>query len=47
MTSYDYDVALDEYGLPQEPKYSHSAHLHAFLHEFADIIMQQVLSRFF
>lgn len=32
VTSYDYDVALDEYGLPHEPKYTHSAHLHAHLH---------------
>jgi hypothetical protein len=23
ITSYDYDVMLDEYGLPNQPKYSH------------------------
>jgi len=32
VTSYDYDVALDEYGLLHEPKYSHLKHLHSFLH---------------
>ncbi|EPS64494.1 beta-galactosidase, partial [Genlisea aurea] len=27
-TSYDYDAPLDEYGLPNEPKYSHLTNLH-------------------
>lgn len=27
-TSYDYDAPLDEYGLPNEPKYGHLAELH-------------------
>ena len=39
VTSYDYDVALDEYGLPNEPKYSHLAALHSVLHQYADLIL--------
>eukprot|EP01102_Stenamoeba_stenopodia_P022946 TRINITY_DN9751_c0_g1_i2.p1 TRINITY_DN9751_c0_g1~~TRINITY_DN9751_c0_g1_i2.p1 ORF type:complete len:542 (+),score=125.50 TRINITY_DN9751_c0_g1_i2:3-1628(+) len=39
VTSYDYDVALDEYGLPNEPKYSHLAALHSVLHQYQDVIL--------
>ena len=39
ITSYDYDVALDEYGLPNEPKYSHFSALHNVLHQYADSIL--------
>jgi hypothetical protein len=39
VTSYDYDVALDEYGYPSEPKYSHSAALHSVLIKFADTLL--------
>eukprot|EP00475_Leptophrys_vorax_P009092 TRINITY_DN1597_c0_g1_i1.p1 TRINITY_DN1597_c0_g1~~TRINITY_DN1597_c0_g1_i1.p1 ORF type:complete len:831 (-),score=183.81 TRINITY_DN1597_c0_g1_i1:74-2566(-) len=39
VTSYDYDVHLDEYGLEHEPKYSHLAALHALLHQYEDLIM--------
>eukprot|EP00123_Amoebidium_parasiticum_P017278 comp23780_c0_seq2/m.41251 comp23780_c0_seq2/g.41251 ORF comp23780_c0_seq2/g.41251 comp23780_c0_seq2/m.41251 type:complete len:438 (-) comp23780_c0_seq2:142-1455(-) len=38
-TSYDYDVALNEFGMPHEPKYSHSARLHEVLHTYEAIIM--------
>ncbi|XP_059635690.1 beta-galactosidase-like isoform X2 [Cornus florida] len=30
-TTYDYDAPLDEYGLPNQPKYGHLAQLHAAL----------------
>lgn len=39
VTSYDYDVALNEYGLPHNPKYSHSAELHHVLKSYAKIIL--------
>lgn len=41
VTSYDYDVHIDEYGLEHEPKYSHSARLHSVLHRYEDIIMNE------
>lgn len=37
---YDYDVALDEYGYPHEPKYSHSAKLHSILLKYQDALLQ-------
>jgi len=40
VTSYDYDVALDEYGLPHNPKYSHSAQLHNVLQNYAATIVK-------
>jgi len=39
VTSYDYDVALNEYGLPHEPKYSHSAALHNVLNQYSETIL--------
>lgn len=39
VTSYDYDVALNEYGLPHNPKYSHSAELHRILKSYASVIL--------
>jgi len=40
VTSYDYDVALDEYGLPHNPKYSHSAQLHFALKNYSQVIVK-------
>eukprot|EP00026_Physarum_polycephalum_P003422 Phypoly_transcript_03433.p1 GENE.Phypoly_transcript_03433~~Phypoly_transcript_03433.p1 ORF type:complete len:668 (+),score=82.90 Phypoly_transcript_03433:402-2405(+) len=40
VTSYDYDVALDEYGYPSEPKYSHSAALHSVLIKYSETLLQ-------
>lgn len=40
VTSYDYDVALDEYGLPHNPKYSHSTALHLTLQAYARAIVE-------
>ncbi|KAJ3089277.1 hypothetical protein HK102_006774 [Quaeritorhiza haematococci] len=37
-TSYDYDAPLDEYGFPNEPKYSHLSQLHHILLEYADVL---------
>jgi len=34
VTSYDYNVALDEFGFPHEPKYTHSASLHHVLQKY-------------
>eukprot|EP01113_Clastostelium_recurvatum_P016377 TRINITY_DN1935_c0_g1_i2.p1 TRINITY_DN1935_c0_g1~~TRINITY_DN1935_c0_g1_i2.p1 ORF type:complete len:730 (-),score=170.45 TRINITY_DN1935_c0_g1_i2:65-2254(-) len=39
ITSYDYDVALDEFGLPHNPKYTRSAQMHAVLHKFEDQLL--------
>eukprot|EP01102_Stenamoeba_stenopodia_P009461 TRINITY_DN2791_c0_g1_i1.p1 TRINITY_DN2791_c0_g1~~TRINITY_DN2791_c0_g1_i1.p1 ORF type:complete len:508 (-),score=80.43 TRINITY_DN2791_c0_g1_i1:40-1563(-) len=39
ITSYDYDVPLDEYGLPNEPKFSHLSALHNVLHQYAGPIL--------
>ncbi|GAM27991.1 hypothetical protein SAMD00019534_111670 [Acytostelium subglobosum LB1] len=41
VTSYDYDVALDEYGYPYEPKYSLSSMFHNVIHEYQHIILGQ------
>ncbi|KAJ3321205.1 hypothetical protein HDV06_004548 [Boothiomyces sp. JEL0866] len=38
-TSYDYDAPLNEYGLPNEPKYSHSKALHSAINSVADTIL--------
>eukprot|EP01137_Pigoraptor_chileana_P033368 Opistho-2@24128 len=38
-TSYDYDVSIDEYGRPSEPKYSHLAALHALLQKHRHTIV--------
>lgn len=38
--SYDYDAPLDEYGYPNEPKYSHLSKLHSILLDFSDSILQ-------
>lgn len=41
-TTYDYDVALDEYGLISEPKYSHLGDLHHVIHKHADLLLQMM-----
>ncbi|KJE94952.1 beta-D-galactosidase [Capsaspora owczarzaki ATCC 30864] len=38
-TNYDYDASLDEYGMPNEPKYSHLGSMHAVLHDNEAIMM--------
>jgi beta-galactosidase len=38
-TSYDYDAPLNEYGFPNEPKYSHLGKLHRIVSSFADLIL--------
>lgn len=35
VTSYDYDGALDEFGIPHNPKYQHLAFMHYALAEYA------------
>eukprot|EP01133_Synstelium_polycarpum_P008051 gene8051-9460_t len=40
-TSYDYDVALDEYGYPSEPKYSRSVEFYDIMHAYAHILLAQ------
>jgi len=39
ITSYDYDVAIDEYGFPHNPKYIKSAEMHAILHKFSSYLL--------
>ena len=39
ITSYDYDVQLDEYGFEHEPKYSHTATLHRILDLYSKPIL--------
>jgi len=38
-TGYDYNAPLDEYGFPQEPKYSHTTTLHNILSQFSDYLL--------
>lgn len=38
-TSYDYDGQLDEYGWPNEPKYTHQSHLHAVLNSISPSLL--------
>eukprot|EP01130_Rhizamoeba_saxonica_P010198 TRINITY_DN4176_c0_g4_i1.p1 TRINITY_DN4176_c0_g4~~TRINITY_DN4176_c0_g4_i1.p1 ORF type:complete len:708 (+),score=125.98 TRINITY_DN4176_c0_g4_i1:39-2162(+) len=38
-TSYDYDAPIDEYGYPNEPKYTHSKMLHGILHDYEHVIL--------
>jgi hypothetical protein len=38
-TSYDYDAPLNEYGLPNEPKYSHLKAMHTVLNKYSTIIL--------
>ena len=40
-TSYDYDAPLDEYGYPHNPKYSHTAALHAVFNQYAAYLLGQ------
>jgi hypothetical protein len=40
-TSYDYDAPLDEYGYPHNPKYSHTAALHAIFNQYASYLLGQ------
>ncbi|KAJ1977161.1 Beta-galactosidase-1-like protein [Dimargaris xerosporica] len=39
MTSYDYDVMLDEYGLARYPKYHHLQRLHQVLLQYQDALV--------
>ena len=39
VTSYDYDVQINEYGLHAEPKYSLTQKLHQVLHSSASVIL--------
>jgi len=39
VTSYDYDVALDEYGVPHQPKYDHLKALHQVLEMYGSVIV--------
>lgn len=41
ITSYDYDVQVNEYALPAEPKFSHLQALHLLLLENAQLILGQ------
>jgi len=38
-TSYDYDAPIDEYGLPNNPKYSHLQQMHKVLHKYESLII--------
>ncbi|EGC33370.1 hypothetical protein DICPUDRAFT_48969 [Dictyostelium purpureum] len=39
ITSYEYDAPLDEFGFPNEPKYSMSTQFHFVIHKYESIIM--------
>ncbi|EFA76539.1 glycoside hydrolase family 35 protein [Heterostelium album PN500] len=39
VNSYDYDAALDEYGNPSEPKYSHAAKFNNLLQKYSHIFL--------
>lgn len=39
ITSYDYDVQINEYGLRAEPKYSHLQRLHRVLQEASSVLL--------
>lgn len=39
ITSYDYNAPLTEIGRPNEPKYTHLAHLHGLLTRYADALL--------
>ena len=38
-SSYDYNSALDEWGVPRNPKYQHAARLHTTLARYADALL--------
>ena len=40
-TSYDYDAPIDEFGLPNNPKYGHLQAMHEVLHKYEELIMKQ------
>jgi hypothetical protein len=42
ITSYDYDVAINEYALHAEPKYSHLQQLHKILNDFSSVLLSQM-----
>lgn len=42
ITSYDYDVAINEYSLHAEPKYSHLQQLHRILNDFSSVLLSQM-----
>jgi hypothetical protein len=39
VTSYDYDVQINEYGLPAEPKFTLTQRLHRALHDAAPVLL--------
>lgn len=39
ITSYDYDAPLNEYGLPNQPKYSHLSRLHELLVQYSPLLL--------
>lgn len=41
VTSYDYQVHIDEYGLVREPMFTHMANLHILLLDHQDVILAQ------
>jgi hypothetical protein len=45
ITSYDYDVALDEFGFPHREKYNHLAMLHRTLDSYKDALLQNSVRR--
>ncbi len=40
-TTYDYDAPIDEYGLPNNPKYAHLQNMHKAIHQFDALIVGQ------
>ncbi len=45
VTSYDYDAPLNEYGWPNEPKYTHVSELHRILDRYGSAIVQNPVAR--
>lgn len=41
VTSYDYDVAINEFAQPNEPKFSLLGRLHALLFAYEDLLLEQ------
>eukprot|EP01132_Coremiostelium_polycephalum_P005274 gene5274-6567_t len=39
IQSYDYDVAINEYGFPHEPKFSKSLEFHSVIHQFQELLL--------
>src|SRR5687767_11628025 len=38
-TSYDYDAPVDEFGVPNEPKYTHLSKLNGLLNKYSDLLL--------